>query len=194
MEVFASVFEHLPFSHSCTKKNAPGQTQQVHTSLLLFGHLLYIVSARVGIFFPSFLFIPLIHPAATCLRQAAWTAMLLDGVTVAALALISGVLIQLGQYVLFDVLTWAVALLSLLILLSFKPNSVWLILVGAAIGLLRFWVLGRSCIRKGQQTMPRAQLRGASLLSSFVFQRSGSLPFLPWLLFPRRNPCTFKQG
>ena len=91
---------------------------------------------------PSFLFIPLIHPVAARLRQVAWTAMLLDGVNVAALALMSGVLVQLGQHALTDVLTWAVALVSLLILLYFKPNSVWLILAGAAIGLLRFWVLG----------------------------------------------------
>ena len=98
--------------------------------------------ATLGIFLPSFLFIPLIHPVAARLRQAAWTAMLLDGVNVAALALMSGVLVQLGQHALTDVLTWAAALVSLLILLCFKPNSVWLILAGAAIGLLRFWVLG----------------------------------------------------
>jgi chromate transporter len=98
--------------------------------------------ATLGIFLPSFLFIPLIHPVAARLRQATWTAMLLDGVNVAALALMSGVLVQLGQHALSDVLTWAVALVSFLILLYFKPNSVWLILAGAAIGLLRFWVLG----------------------------------------------------
>jgi len=98
--------------------------------------------ATLGIFLPSFLFIPLIHPVATRLRQAAWTAMLLDGVNVAALALMSGVLVQLGQHAFTDVLTWAIALVSFLILLSFKPNSVWLILAGVTIGLLRFWVLG----------------------------------------------------
>jgi hypothetical protein len=39
------------------------------------------------------------------------------------------------------VLTWVVALVSFATLLRFKLNSVWLILAGAALGLLRFWLL-----------------------------------------------------
>lgn len=78
---------------------------------------------------PSFLFIALIHPVAKRLRKAAWTGILLDGVN-AALALMTGVLIQLGQHALTDVLTWTIALISFAILLRFKPNSVWLILAG----------------------------------------------------------------
>lgn len=97
--------------------------------------------ATLGIFLPSFLFIALIHPVAARLRQAAWTATLLDGVNAAALALMTGVLVQLGQHALIDVLTWALALVSFAILLRWKINSVWLILAGAAVGLLRFWVL-----------------------------------------------------
>lgn len=97
--------------------------------------------ATLGIFLPSFLFIALIHPVASRLRQAAWTSALLDGVNVAALALMAGVLFQIGQHALTDWLTWGVALVSFVILLRFKLNSVWLILAGAAIGLLRFWVL-----------------------------------------------------
>jgi chromate transporter len=97
--------------------------------------------ATLGIFLPSFLFIALIHPVAVRLRQAAWTATLLDGVNAAALALMTGVLVQLAQHAPIDVLTWALALVSFAILLRFKINSVWLILAGAAVGLLRFWVL-----------------------------------------------------
>ncbi len=97
--------------------------------------------ATLGIFLPSFVFIALIHPIAARLRQAAWTATLLDGVNAAALALMTGVLVQLGQHALTDVLTWALALVSLVALLRWKINSVWLILAGAAVGLLRFWVL-----------------------------------------------------
>lgn len=98
--------------------------------------------ATLGIFLPAFLFIPLIHPVATRLRQAAWTGVLLDGVNVAALALMTGVLIQLGQHALTDVLTWSIAVVAWVILLRFQVNAVWLILAGAALGLLRFWVLG----------------------------------------------------
>lgn len=109
----------------------------------LLGGLPGALLATLGIFLPSFVFIALIHPVASRLRQSAWTARLLDGVNAAALALMTGVLIQLGQHALTDVLTWAVALLSFAILLRFKPNSVWLILAGAALGVLRFWVGAR---------------------------------------------------
>jgi chromate transporter len=98
--------------------------------------------ATLGIFLPSFLFIALIHPVATRLRRSQWTAPLLDGVNVAALALMAGVLIQLGQNALVDVLTWAIAVIAFVILLRFKLNSAWLILAGAAAGLIRFWAPG----------------------------------------------------
>ncbi len=98
--------------------------------------------ATLGIFLPSFLFIALVHPVAARLRRSQWTAPLLDGVNVAALALMAGVLIQLGQNALLDILTWAIAVIAFVILLRFKINSAWLILAGAAIGLFRFWAFG----------------------------------------------------
>ncbi len=98
--------------------------------------------ATLGIFLPSFAFIPLVHPVATRLRRSQWTAPFLDGVNVAALSLMAGVLIQLGQNALEDILTWAISIIAFVILLRFKINSVWLILAGATIGLLRFRVLG----------------------------------------------------
>jgi chromate transporter len=52
----------------------------------------------------------------------------------------AGVLFQLGQSALIDVLTWIVALAAFAVLLRFKINSVWLILAGASIGVLRFWL------------------------------------------------------
>jgi chromate transporter len=96
--------------------------------------------ATLGIFLPSFVFVPIIHPIAARLRRSPWTAALLDGVNVAALGLMAGVLLQLGQNALIDVLTWAIALIALAVLLRFKINSVWLILAGAAIGVVRFWL------------------------------------------------------
>src|SRR5437879_946635 len=53
--------------------------------------------ATLGIFLPSFVFVALIHPLAARLRSSPWTAPLLDGVNIAALALMAGVLFQLGQ-------------------------------------------------------------------------------------------------
>ncbi len=94
--------------------------------------------ATLGIFLPSFLFIPLIHPLARHLRKSAWTAALLDGVNVAALALMTGVLFQLGQRALSDFVTWLLALLTFAVLLRFKVNSIWLLLAGAIVGIARF--------------------------------------------------------
>ncbi len=97
--------------------------------------------ATLGIFLPSFLFMAIIHPLATILRRSPWTAAILDGVNVAAVALIAGVMLQLGQNALIDVLTWVLAVLSLGMLLRFKVNSAWLILAGGAIGLVVNWLM-----------------------------------------------------
>ena len=117
----------------------------VFTTATFIGYLLGgwpgALLATLGIFLPSFVFIALIHPVAARLREATWTAILLDGVNAAALALMTGVLVQLGQHALTDVWTWLIALGSFALLLRFKFNSVWLILIGAVLGLLRFWML-----------------------------------------------------
>jgi chromate transporter len=96
--------------------------------------------ATLGIFLPSFAFVAIIHPLATRLRRSPWTAPILDGVNAAAVALMGGVLIELGRSALIDVLTWALAIVALAILLRFKMNSVWLILAGALVGVVRFWL------------------------------------------------------
>jgi len=44
----------------------------------------------------------------------------------------TGVSLQLARAALVDFFTWGVALLSLLILLRFKVNPIWLILLSAA--------------------------------------------------------------
>ncbi|HEX8995482.1 MAG TPA: chromate efflux transporter [Ktedonobacterales bacterium] len=91
--------------------------------------------ATLGIFLPSFVYIALFWPVASWLRRAAWSATLLDGLNIAALALMAGVGIQLGRAALIDVVTIALAILSLFILLRWKINSAWLILGGGLIGL-----------------------------------------------------------
>lgn len=92
--------------------------------------------ATLGIFLPSFAFVPLLHRMATGLRRWRWTSLLLDGVSVAALALMAAVTLQLGRAALIDPITWILALGSLAILLRFKPNSAWLIALGAVVGFL----------------------------------------------------------
>jgi len=91
--------------------------------------------ATLAIFLPSFLFVGAIHPLATRLRRWPVTAILLDGLNVAALALMAAVALQLGVNALVDVVTALLAIAALVILLRFRRlNSVWLIIGGALIG------------------------------------------------------------
>jgi len=91
--------------------------------------------ATLAIFLPSFAFVGLIHPLATRLRRWPVTAILLDGLNVAALALMAAVALQLGLNALVDVVTALLAIAALVILLRFRRlNSVWLIIGGALIG------------------------------------------------------------
>ena len=117
----------------------------VFTTATFIGYLIggwkAALLATLAMFLPSFVLIALIHPIASRLRKARWTSTLLDGVNAAALALMTGVLVQLGQQALRDVFTWIIAVLAFAILLRFQWNSVWLILAGALIGLLRFGLL-----------------------------------------------------
>lgn len=92
--------------------------------------------ATLAIFLPSFLFIPLIHRVAGWLRRTPAVAGVLDGVNIAAVALMAGVTLQLARTALHDALTWALALATLAILPRFKLNSAWLILLGGVVGLI----------------------------------------------------------
>ena len=59
----------------------------------------------------------------------------LNGVNVAALALMAGVTWELGRAALRDLFTVGLALFSALLLIRYKVNSAWLILGAAALGI-----------------------------------------------------------
>ncbi|MEO7000716.1 MAG: chromate efflux transporter, partial [Ktedonobacterales bacterium] len=90
--------------------------------------------ATLAIFLPSFVYVGAIHPLATRLRRSPITATLLDGLNVAALALMAAVSLQLGRNALIDPLTILLGIAAFTLLLRFKPNSAWLIIGGALIG------------------------------------------------------------
>lgn len=117
----------------------------VFTTATFIGYILAgwqgALLATLAIFLPSFILVAIIHPLANRLRRSPWTAMILNGINIAALALIAGVLIQLGQNALIDIVTWVIAVVSLAILLRFKINSMWLIAGGALVGVVRFLVI-----------------------------------------------------
>jgi chromate transporter len=91
--------------------------------------------ATVGIFLPSFIFVAVSSPIIPYLRRSAWAGALLDGVNVAALALMAGVTWQLGRDAIVDPVTGVLAVLGAALLLRFNLNSVWLVLLGGLVGL-----------------------------------------------------------
>lgn len=93
------------------------------------------LAATVGIFLPAFVFVALSAPLVPRLRRSRAAGAFLDGLNVASLALIAVVTWQLGVASLVDPLTLALAVLSAVILLAFKPNATWLILLGATVGI-----------------------------------------------------------
>ena len=92
--------------------------------------------ATLGIFLPAFFYVAVSAPFIPRLRQSKTMGAVLDGVTVASLALMAIVTWQLGRASLVDGVTVAIALVSLGSLLTTRVNSAWLILGGAIAGLL----------------------------------------------------------
>lgn len=94
------------------------------------------LAASAGIFLPSFIFVTLTHPLVPRLRRSRWAAPFLDGVNVAALALMAVVTFQLAGEVLEGWYTISLFFIAAAVLIRFNPNSAWLVLAGIAAGLL----------------------------------------------------------
>ena len=92
--------------------------------------------ATLGIFLPSFIFVALVFPLIGILRRSSWTSGFLDGVNVGALGLMAGVSWQLGRAAVIDWVTALLALISCVLVFACKINSAWLVLGGAAAGLI----------------------------------------------------------
>lgn len=112
----------------------------VFTSATFIGYVLAgpggALVATAGIFLPAFVFVALSGPLVLRLRASARAAAFLDGVNVASLALMAVVTAQLGRAALVDLPTAALAIVSAVLLLRWKLNSTWLVLGGAAAGLV----------------------------------------------------------
>jgi chromate transporter len=100
----------------------------------LLGGLPGAIVATAAIFLPSFVLVAALEPLIGRVRRSPWAGAALDGVTVAALGLMAGVAIDLGRTAVTDPLTAAIALATLLALLRWRPNPLWLVLAGAAVG------------------------------------------------------------
>lgn len=112
----------------------------VFTTATFIGYLLAgtpgAVLATIGIFLPAFFYVAISAPFIHRLRASKTMGAVLDGVTAASLALMAVVTWQLSRTSLIDTTTVLIGLMSLLVLLTTKVNSAWLILAGAVGGLV----------------------------------------------------------
>ena len=115
----------------------------VFTTATFIGYILAgplgAVISTLGIFLPAFLFVALSSPLLPFLRRSPIAGAFLDGLNVASLALMAVVTLQLSQAALVDWITVALVIVSAIMLIRFRLNSVWLVLGGAIIGLFAFW-------------------------------------------------------
>jgi chromate transporter len=91
--------------------------------------------ATIAIFLPGFVLVAASGRLVPRLRQWPVASAFLDGVNVAALALMTAVSWQLGRAALLDWTTMGIAAVSAVLLLRFRVNSAWLVLGGAVAGL-----------------------------------------------------------
>jgi len=96
--------------------------------------------ATIAIFLPSFVFVLLLNPLVTKLRQSTWSAAFLDAINAASVGLMIAVLVQLGVSTLVSWPAWVIAGAAALASWRFKVNAAWLVGGGALLGyVLRAW-------------------------------------------------------
>ena len=93
------------------------------------------ILATLGMFLPSFVFVAITNPLIPRMRESVWLGALLDGVNAASLGLMAAVTWQVGRAALVGPITIAIAAASLVLLVRYKINSVWLILAGGLLSL-----------------------------------------------------------
>lgn len=90
--------------------------------------------ATVGIFLPGFVLVAVTRPLVDRVRRSPTAGAFLDGVNVAAVALMAVVTVQLGRAALMDIATIVIAVVAAVALIRFKVNATWLIVGGALVG------------------------------------------------------------
>jgi len=112
----------------------------VFTTATFIGYLLggapSALIATLGIFLPAFFFVAVSAPLVPALRRSRFAAAALDGVNVASLALMVSATWFLGRSAIHSWATLALALVSLILFVRFRLNSVWLVLGGGLLGLV----------------------------------------------------------
>ena len=95
------------------------------------------IVATMGIFLPSFFLVLLLYPVIPKLRKSPWTSAFLDAVNIGAVGIMLAVAFKLGQEVLIDWKTWAIAVCCAFLVFFFKKiNTGLIVLIGAVFGFL----------------------------------------------------------
>jgi chromate transporter len=103
------------------------------------------IVATIGIFLPAFILVAISGPVVPIIRRSATAGAVLDGINVAALALMIAVSAQLARTAIVDWPTCLIAIASAVFLFRYRVNSAWLVVGGALIGALIFW--GRALVK-----------------------------------------------
>jgi chromate transporter len=98
--------------------------------------------ATVGIFLPAFFFVAVSGSLVPRIRRSVTAGAVLDGINAASLSLMAMVTGRLGREALVDWTTFAMLVVSLILLIRFRINSAWLVLAGALFGLVLSTVRG----------------------------------------------------
>ena len=96
--------------------------------------------ATVGIFLPAFIAVAISGPLIPRIRSSPIAGAFLDGVIVASLALMVFVTYELAVSALVDVVTVGIAIVSAILMIRFHVNSIWVIALGTAIGVIKFLI------------------------------------------------------
>ncbi|MFZ3070941.1 MAG: chromate efflux transporter [Anaerolineaceae bacterium] len=96
--------------------------------------------SALGNFLPSFIIVAAIGPLIPKMRQSRPLQALLRGINAAVIALMISICLTIAKNAVVDMWTLLVVLASVAILFFYKVDSIWLVLGGALIGLLRYFV------------------------------------------------------
>ncbi|MBF6560357.1 MAG: chromate efflux transporter [Candidatus Binataceae bacterium] len=102
----------------------------------LLGRMPGAIVATAGIFLPAFAFVAISGPILPRLRRSPIAGAFLDGVNAASLALMVAVTWQLGRAAIIDATTVAITIVGGVMLMRLRLNSAWIVLTGAALGML----------------------------------------------------------
>lgn len=102
----------------------------------LVGDMTGAVLATVGIFLPAFFFVAVTAPFLPKLRSSVAAGAFLDGLNAASFALMAAVSWHLGLAAIMDIPTVIIGVISLIILLTTRVQSTWLIVAGGSAGVL----------------------------------------------------------